>query len=128
MLRSSRTILALNTIKDNDEDYSIVTEIFNPSHRHIIENSFPDQVIAVDTGDILAKLMVQTSRSVGLSVVYAEILSFDGCEMYFHEADWNGISFKDLGYHFPDGVPMGVRHADGSLDLNPDLSYTLAKR
>ena len=121
-----QTILALNTIKDNDEDYSIVTEIFNPSHRHIIENSFPDQVIAVDTGDILAKLMVQTSRSVGLSVVYAEILSFDGCEMYFHEADWNGISFKDLGYHFPDGVPMGVRHADGSLDLNPDLSYTLA--
>ncbi|MBM65219.1 MAG: hypothetical protein CMH55_03175 [Myxococcales bacterium] len=120
-----QTILALSAKKGEDEDFCIVTEIFNPSHRKIIENSFPNQVVAVDTGDILAKLMVQTSRSVGLSVVYSEILSFDGCEMYFHQADWKGIRFKDLGYRFPDGVPMGIRHADGSLDLNPDITYEL---
>ncbi|MAO84137.1 MAG: hypothetical protein CMH50_09690 [Myxococcales bacterium] len=121
-----QTILALSAMKEDDEDYSIVTEIFNPSHRRIIEKSYPDQVVAVDTGDILAKLMVQTSRSVGLSVVYSEILSFDGCEMYFHQAPWKGVRFQELGFRFPDGVPMGIRHADGRLHLNPEPTYTLA--
>ena len=83
-------------------------------------------MVAVDTGDILAKLMVQTSRSVGLSVVYSEILSFDGCEMYFHQAPWKGVRFQELGFRFPDGVPMGIRHADGRLHLNPEPTYTLA--
>ena len=36
----------------------------------------------VDAEEILAKVMVQTSRTSGLSIVYAELLSFDGCEMY----------------------------------------------
>lgn len=120
-----QTILALTSIKKDEEEASIVAEIFNPAHRRIIENSFPNQVVIVDTGDILAKLLVQTSRSVGLSVVYSEILSFDGCEMYFYHDEWDGITFQKLGYHFPDGVPMGVRHKDGSLSLNPDISYVL---
>ncbi len=120
-----QTIMALTSIDKEDEDACIVAEIFNPNHRSIIEKTFADQVVIVDSGDILAKLLVQTSRSVGLSVVYNEILSFDGCEMYFYHANWKGVLFKDIGYRFPDGVPLGMRHANGAMTLNPDINYQL---
>lgn len=114
-----QTILAATGKAPRDEDFSIVAEIYDPMHREIVEASFEDHVVTVNTSDILAKLLVQTSRSVGLSVVYNEILSFDGCEMYFYDADWGGLPFEDLAYRFPDGVPMGIRSADGEIALNP---------
>jgi hypothetical protein len=112
-------------VTGDDEDFCIVAEIFNPTHRDIVESTFSSSVVTVNTSEILAKLLVQTSRSVGLSVVYNEILSFDGCEMYFYGADWGEISFAALAYHFPDGVPMGIRSAEGAFTLNPPGDTTL---
>ncbi len=114
-----QTILAASGKAPEDDDFSIVAEIYNPTHREIVEASFGDHVVTVNTSDILAKLLVQTSRSVGLSVVYSEILSFDGCEMYFFGDDWGGLRFDELAYRFPDGVPMGLRRASGEVLLNP---------
>lgn len=114
-----QTILAVSGKTRQDDECPIVAEVYNPAHREIVEASFGEQVVTVNTSEILAKLLVQTSRSVGLSVVYNEILSFDGCEMYFYHADWGEVSFDELSYRFPDGVPMGLRHADGTLALNP---------
>lgn len=122
--KAIQTVLAV-TGKNSDEDFSVIVEIYNPTYREIVTSAFPDNVITINTSDILAKLLVQTSRSVGLSVVYSEILSFDGCEMYFHGDDWDGIIFGSLAYHFPDGVPMGVRKADGKLIMRPPLNYVM---
>lgn len=91
-----------------------------------MRSSFPDHVVTVNTSDILAKLLVQTSRSVGLSVVYNEILSFDGCEMYFYDAEWGDKTFGDIAFHFPDGVPLGIRSADGSIFMNPPCDQAMA--
>src|SRR5690606_11279295 len=82
-------------------------------------------VVTVDADDILSKILVQTSRRVGLSVVYSEILSFDGCEMYFHEADWGPVRFGDLAYHFRDGIPMGIRRDNGKLLVNPSVDEAM---
>ena len=119
-----QTILAASG-KAHNEETNIVAEIFNDSYRDIIESTFTTNVVIVNTSEVLAKLLVQTSRSVGLSVVYSEILSFDGCEMYFHEDDWRNTRFGDLVFHFPDGVPMGVRQVDGTLMLNADVDYVM---
>lgn len=123
--KAIQTILATIGHGMEDGDFSVVVEIFNPTHREIVRESFPDHVVTVNTSDILAKLLVQTSRSVGLSVVYNEILSFDGCELYFFQSEWGGAEFGTLGYRFPDGVPIGVRTADGRLMLNPEPAYRM---
>ncbi|MEM7475692.1 MAG: hypothetical protein AAF483_11935 [Planctomycetota bacterium] len=120
-----QTVLAITRHRENTDEFAIVVEIFNQTYREVVEKNFPDQVVTVNTLDILAKILVQTSRSVGLSVVYNEILSFDGCEMYFHGADWNGVTFAELPFRFPDGVPLGIRAADGSLSLNPATDVVL---
>lgn len=123
--KAIQTVLATMGHDANDNDMSVVVEIFNPTHREIVRSSFPDHVVTVNTSDILAKLLVQTSRSVGLSLVYNEVLSFDGCELYFFDAEWGGSKFGEIGYRFPDGVPMGVRNADGEISLNPDPERAL---
>ncbi|MBT8100752.1 MAG: hypothetical protein KJO82_13435, partial [Gammaproteobacteria bacterium] len=117
--KAIQTVLATMGGEIDGDDFNVVVEIFNPTHREIVRSSFPDHVITVNTSDILAKLLVQTSRSVGLSVVYNEILSFDGCEMYFYDAEWGNTTFGELAFRFPDGVPMGVRDADGNIFMNP---------
>ena len=120
--KAIQTVLATMGNEIENDEFSVVVEIFNPTHREIVRSSFPDHVITVNTSDILAKLLVQTSRSVGLSVVYNEILSFDGCEMYFYDAEWNNATFGEIAYRFPDGVPMGIRNGDGEISMNPESS------
>jgi len=123
--KAIQTVLATMGNEIEDEDFSVIVEIFNPTHREIVRSSFPEHVVTVNTSDILAKLLVQTSRSVGLSVVYSEILSFDGCEMYFYDAEWGDTTFGEIAYRFPDGVPMGIRNAEGEITVNPYTSRAL---
>ena len=123
--KAIQTVLATMGNATEENDFNVVVEVFNPTHRDIVRSSFPDHVITVNTSDILAKLLVQTSRSIGLSVVYNEILSFDGCEMYFYDAEWGGSQFGELGYRFPDGIPIGIRNADGVVTINPEANRTL---
>ncbi len=122
-----KTILAVVASKPPGKELNIVAEVFDERNRKIVEEISPGEVTTVDTDDILAKILVQTSRSVGLAVVYGEILSFDGCEMYFFHDDWGGVTFAELAFRFPDGVPMGLRHADGRLSLNPPIDTKLAE-
>lgn len=122
-----KTILAIVSSRHEAKKFNIVAEVFLKHNRQVAEAIAPGEVTTVDTNEILAKIIVQASRTVGLAVAYSEILSFDGCEMYFHQTQWKpGTTFGELGFHFPDGVPMGLRHADESISLNPDPA-TLVK-
>jgi hypothetical protein len=117
--RVIKTVLALIGCQGGSNEINIVAELFEESSRELVETFESDRITTVDSWDILGKILVQTSRTSGLAVVYNEILSFDGGEMYFYNADWGQIPFYQLLYHFPDGVIMGVRRADGSLELRP---------
>jgi len=123
--RCIKSILALSATRGDENELNIVAELFDNHHQEIIQHYAPHPIGVANANEILAKIIVQTSRSIGLSIVYGEILSFDGCEMYFHGEDWNGISFGAAQYHFPDGVPMGVATADGELLVNPPVDLIL---
>ena len=124
--QTMKAILALSSAcEDAQTKLNIVAEIFDRHHYEILQANCPHRIESVNANEILAKIMVQTSRSVGLSVVYSEILSFDGCEMYFHQADWGGIEFGKAQYHFPDGVLMGIRRAEGQILINPPADAIL---
>lgn len=123
--RTIKTLLGIMASKEDGDQLNVVAELFLNRSREIAQDISPDEITTIDGQEILAKILVQTSRSVGLSVVYGEALSFDGCELYFHNADWNGISYGAAQFHFPDGVPLGVRHADGELEINPPVDMLL---
>lgn len=124
--KTIKTILAVATCRDEAKELPIVAELFNVEHLEIVQESCPHPITVADSNEILAKIIVQTSRSVGLSIAYSEILSFDGCEMYFENTDWGGITFGEAQFHFPDGVPMGIRADNDEIIINPPIDRQLA--
>ena len=121
-----KTVLALESRMEDREDFTIVAEVFTDRNRQVVKDIVPESVSVIDAEEILAKIMVQTSRTSGLAVVYSELLSFEGCEMYFHnDPRWKGVRFDRLQYHFPDGVPIGIRNAEGEIVIRPGLDVVL---
>jgi hypothetical protein len=125
-IRALKTLLGVMATKPAGKELGIVAELFDQRSQRIAHD-VSAEVRSVNANEILAKILVQTSRSVGLSVVYSEIMSFDGAEMYFYHEDWPEITFGKLQFHFPDGVILGLRHANGHIALNPPADTELAE-
>jgi hypothetical protein len=118
--RVIKTVLALESLLRPEQEFAIVAEVFTDRNRQVVKDIAPGKATAVDVEEILAKIMVQTSRTSGLAVVYSELLGFSGCEMYFfNDPRWRGLKFDRLQYHFPDGIPIGIRPKGGELVIRP---------
>jgi len=126
-IRALKTLLGVMATKGEGKQLEIVLELFDARSQRIAHDVSPTEVRTVNANNILAKILVQTSRSVGLSVVYSELMSFVGAEMYFHHEDWPEITFGQLQFHFPDGVPLGIRQSNGKIMLNPPADSSLAE-
>ncbi|MGW2670732.1 CASTOR/POLLUX-related putative ion channel [Streptomyces sp. NPDC001272] len=75
-------------------------------------------VLCVD--DIVARLLVSTARQPGLSLLYAELLDFEGDEFYPVTAgDLVGRTFGEVLLSFATSSAVGLLHGDGSVTLNP---------
>lgn len=120
-------VLAAFTFRDSRAQFSLVAEIWLARNRQVLDGIVDKGINYLDSSDILAKLLVQTSRSLGLSAVYSELLSFRGCEIYPTIAEWSGERFSEMVCHFEDGVPIGVVNELGKVTLNPASSYRLLK-
>ncbi|MGK7898815.1 MAG: hypothetical protein AB4372_35675 [Xenococcus sp. (in: cyanobacteria)] len=126
-----KSLLAIVATKEQDpeNDYipSIVVEIHSLQYRKLAEAIAPNSVTTLNESDILARILVQTSRNNGLSAVYLNLVGFEGNEFYFYRPDsgWHNLSFGELPFHFPGSVPLGIRNSLGNLTLNPDINYRL---
>jgi len=118
-----KTILAItNNPHRRTEPYHIVAEIAEPRNVEVAKMVGRDEAELVVTGDLIPRIIVQTSRQSGLSVVYTELLDFGGDEIYFQEEPkLVGKTFGDslLAYH--DSAIMGLRKHDGAILLNPPM-------
>jgi hypothetical protein len=119
-VQAVKSILAIKACQDNESEIPIIAEVFTKEKRDIIEFFDDENIISLDSWNIMGKLMMQTSLTSGLQLVYNEILSFDGCEIYFYQADWGAVNFFDLAFHFIDGIPLGIYNEKEGLILCPD--------
>ncbi len=106
---------------------NIIAEVFDKNKRSVITNLDPEKITLVDTEKIIARIIVQTSRTTGLAFVYDSIIGFSGSEIYFYTADWGGATFSELKYHFEDGIPFGVKSQGKPISLNPPSDYLMQK-
>lgn len=68
----------------------------------------------------IARLLVQTSLQSGLSIVYTELLEFDGDEIYMSaQPQLAGQTFGEAVYTFRTSTVIGLRRLDGQILLNP---------
>ncbi len=121
-----KTIMSLIALQDGENKLPIIAEVLTEQKRDVVKFFDDANIIALDNWDIMGKLLVQTSLTSGLEMVYNEILSFDLNEIYYYQTEWNGITFGELPYHFEDGVPLGICRNGETLELRPDNSTVLS--
>ncbi|MBA3972517.1 MAG: potassium transporter TrkA, partial [Bacteroidetes bacterium] len=122
-----KTILALTNSPDRRRaPYHIVAEIRDEKNLEVAKMVGKDEVELVLTDDVIARIMVQTSRQSGLSIVYTELMDFDGAEIYFkEEKELIGKTFSEAISSYEDSAVMGIQYADGSVKINPPMEYKL---
>jgi voltage-gated potassium channel Kch len=124
-----KTALALtNNPRRHAEPYHIVTQIKDPKNLDVIRMiGAKDNIDAVLTGDLIARVTAQTSRQSGLSAVYTELLDFGGDEIYFkEEPTLSGKQFADALFAYEESTVIGLSQAGGSILLNPPRDTRIA--
>jgi voltage-gated potassium channel Kch len=119
-----KTVLAItNNPNRRAEPYHIVTQIRDAKNMNVLKLvGVNDNVQAILTGDLIARVVAQTSRQSGLSVVYTELMNFGGDEIYFkHEPALAGKTFGEALLAYEDSCLMGLRKADGKILLGPPM-------
>jgi ion channel POLLUX/CASTOR len=105
----------------------VVTELRNPRNLAVARLTSARRTEVLEVGDLVAKIAVQTCLQAGLSVVYEELLSFRGDEIYFVDAGpVVGLSFGDALQQFEDCTLLGVREREGAVALNPGMDRVIA--
>ncbi len=117
-----KTILAItNNPRRKPEPYHIVAEIVEPKNVEAARMVGKGEVELVLTGSLVSRIIAQTCRQSGLSVVYTELLDFGGDEIYFKEEPaLTGRTFGEALLAYEDSAVIGLRTAQGPR-LNPPM-------
>lgn len=128
-----KTALAITNGPDRKAGkYHIVAEIQKPRYLEAARLVGRDEAHFVLSRDLISRIMVQTSRQSGLSVVYQELLDFDGVEIYITEQPTlDGRTYADAQTAFATASVIGIlRAAEGdaepTVELNPDGDTLIA--
>ena len=119
-----KTVLAItNNPYRRQAPYHIVTQIRNRKNLDVVRMiGANDKVFPLLTGDLIARVVAQTSRQSGLSVVYTELMNFGGDEIYFkQEPSLSGKTFGEALLAYEDSTVMGLRKTDATILLNPPM-------
>ncbi|MCB1201773.1 MAG: hypothetical protein KDK41_14085 [Leptospiraceae bacterium] len=116
-----KTIMAVISSLGEENLPPLIAELHTKSKRNLAK-TISKSVHCIEENSLLAKLMVQTSRTSGLVNVYDELVGFDGSEFYYHKPKigWGGKKYKDLIFHFPRSSLIGYRNTDGQVFVNPN--------
>ncbi len=124
-----KAILAIAKNRNRrEEPYHVVAQMADPRNAAIMRMvGASDTVLPVITSEVVAKIVAQTSRQCGLSIVLGELMDFGGDEVYFATRPvLTGVSYGEALGLFVDCAVFGLRHADGTVSLNPPMDTAIA--
>jgi voltage-gated potassium channel Kch len=118
-----KTMLALtNNPQRRTDPYHIVAEICDQKNMEVARMVGRDEVELVQVSDLISRIIAQTCRQSGLSMIYTELLDFGGDEIYFHaEPALVGKSFGEALQAFEESAVMGLHRMGSAPQLNPPM-------
>jgi ion channel POLLUX/CASTOR len=119
-----KVVLGLTNRKNRKaEPFHIVAEIKDEKNMEAASLVGGNEAIYVLSDDLISRIMAQTCRQSGLSVVYSEILQFEGDEIYFAKADsLVGKTFRDILFGYEDSTIIGIFTAAKTVVINPPMT------
>lgn len=118
-----KTILAITNLPDRrQEPYHIIAEIRNPRNSEIAKIVGKDELEIIQTGEIVARIIAQTCRQSGLSVVYTELMDFGGDEIYIKSfPELAGKSYGEILSLYNTNCVLGILSPGNPAQLNPPM-------
>lgn len=116
-----KSVLALtNNPARRAEPYHIVAEIRDEANLEAGELVGGNEAIYVRGEELIARVTAQTCRQSGLSVVYTELLDFDGAEIYIKpEPALAGKRYREVIGAYEESAVIGIMRANGDVLVNP---------
>jgi voltage-gated potassium channel Kch len=121
-----KTLLAIASRADGSaRSLHIVAEVRDPANADAARLASRGQASVVLAGELISRIIAQTARQSGLSLVYSELLAFAGDEIYFHaEPSLAGRRFGETLAACGDSSVVGLAR-DGRTKLLPPLDTLL---
>ncbi|MFG1688265.1 potassium transporter TrkA [Nonomuraea sp. NPDC049269] len=117
-----KTLLALTNRNWRRRRPPIIASVIDTNNLAAAELAGGGHAQVVDSDDIASRLIVQTSRQSGLSVVCTDLLDFGGDEIYMRaEPKLTGFPYGEALFAYGTASLIGIRHGDGSVVLNPPM-------
>ncbi|MBK9215595.1 MAG: NAD-binding protein [Chloracidobacterium sp.] len=119
-----KTVLGITNGKNRrDEPYHIVAEIRDERNLDAAELVGNGEAVYVLSEDLISRVIAQTCRQSGLSVVYADLLEFEGDEIYFADIPDKlvGKTYRDSLFAYEDSSVIGVYTTAGEGVSSPTV-------
>ena len=116
-------LLGSSTREGITADILVVSE--TEEDRRLVEASSGGRAWSVCPISLFSRVIAQVSRQKKLALIYRELLSFEGNELYFlADPSLTGETFSRSLRAFANACPIGVRQGD-SARLNPPMGTVL---
>ncbi len=118
-----KTVLALTNGKNRKKEaFNIVAEIKDPKNMEAADLVGNNEAAFVLSSDLISRITAQTCRQSGLSLVYNELLQFEGDEIYFQqEPKLAGKTFKDVLFAYENSAVIGILNNEEKVLINPTM-------
>ena len=121
-----RTVLALMSRDAELDDTRIVAEVPTGQTARALREALGERITTLVSAEVIGLITAQVCRQAGLGAVYQELLDFDGDEIYFqHEPRLTGRTFVEAVLAYEDSMVLGLRRADGSIELAPPMDSVI---
>lgn len=115
------SLLSFGELRSN-----VVVELVDPRNAEPLVAASGGRVHTVVSTDLIARITAQVCRQAGMGSVFQELLDFDGDEIYFtSDPRLVGACYGQALVGYESSSPIGVRRADGSVQLNPPMDRRL---
>jgi ion channel POLLUX/CASTOR len=123
-----KSILALtNNPNRSPKPFHIVAEILDQRNMEAAELVGGKEAVLILSAEVIARITAQTCRQSGLSVVYQELMDFDGAEIYFkEEPSLVGKTYREALSCFQTSTLMGLFTAKHEVLVNPPMDRVIA--
>lgn len=113
-----KTLLAVSKVGAGS-DLHVVAELQDAKTETVARMVVPTAALIVSP-PLISRLLVQTGRQSGLSMVYSELLDFGGVEMYIQaQPQLAGKTFREALFLYDSSTLLGVIDAAGTIQLPP---------
>jgi hypothetical protein len=128
--RVMKTLMAIfnhEASRGKENGLRVTAEVMQSHNQELAIIASGGHAKVVKTNEMISKVILQTARISGLSLVYDELLRFEGNEIHFKKFPaLVGKRFGDVLLDFTNGCVVGVAKSDGSGHvLNPPADHVI---